>query len=118
VGVVFREPLRTGRGWECVVLWAYHTVSLEESDEMAEALRRFGEVAGTVACEPGDIVLYHGVVHRADGNALSMQPSGKLITGMHRALDMARRIAFVVEESGEVVEVWPQGTTAQSGNHG
>ena len=78
-------------------------MSLQESDEMAEALGRFREVTGTVSSEPGDIALQDGVVNRADGRALCVQPSGKLLTGAQRALDMTRCIPFVVEEGGEVV---------------
>lgn len=43
---------------------------------MAEALGRFREVAGTVPSEPGDITLLDSVVHRAEGSALPVQPSG------------------------------------------
>jgi hypothetical protein len=85
---------------------------------MAEALGRFREVAGTVPAEPGDIALLDSVVHRAEGSALPVQPSGKLIPGTQRALDMTPCIPFLVEEGGEVVHIWSQGTTAQAGNHG
>lgn len=100
-------------------MWcAHHTVSLEDADEMAEALGRLWAVARTVPSEPGDIAVYHGGVPRADGNAVSVQPSGTLLTGTQGALEMTRCIPFVGEEGGEVVQVWPHGTTAQSGHHG
>src|SRR5438128_11325839 len=85
---------------------------------MAEALGRFREVAGTVPSEPGDIALQDSVVHRAEGSALPVQPSGKLIPGAQRALDMTQCIPFLAEEGGEVVHIGPQRTTAQAGNHG
>jgi hypothetical protein len=85
---------------------------LEESDEMAETLGRFREVAGTVPSESGDIALQGHVVHRTEGSALPVQPAGKLITGTQNALDMTQGIPFLVEEGGEVVHIWPQGTTA------
>jgi hypothetical protein len=117
VGVVFRQPRLARRGGEHDVWWAHHAVSLQESEEMAETLSRFREVTGTVPFEPGDIASQDSVVHCADGSAVSVQPSSKLLSGAQRALDMTRRIPFVVEEGGEVVQVWSQGTTAQSGNH-
>jgi hypothetical protein len=79
---------------------------LEESEEMAETLSCFREVAGTVPFEPGDIALQDSVVHLADGSAVSVQPASELLTGPQRALDMTRCIPFVVEEGGEVVQVW------------
>ena len=97
--------------------WTHHALALEESDKMAEALGRFREVAGTVPSEPRDIALLDNVVHRAEGSALPVQPSGKLIPGTHRALDMTPCIPFLVEEGSEVVHIWSQGTTAQAGNH-
>ena len=95
----------------------HHALSLEESDEMAEALGRFGEVAGTVSREPGDIALYDGVIHLAEGIALPVQPSSKLLTGAQKALDTDLGHTLVVEGGREVIQVWPQGTTAQPGNH-
>jgi hypothetical protein len=112
VCVICREPRLTRRGGEHDVWWAYHAVSLEASEEMAEPLSRFREVAGTVPCEPSDIALQDSIVQRADGRAVSVQPSRKLLSGAHRALEMTRSIPFVVEEGGEVVQGWSQGTTA------
>ena len=66
--VIVHEPLLNGRelGW----LWAYHALLMEESDEMAETLGRFRELAGPVAREPGDIALYEVSIYLADGIAL------------------------------------------------
>jgi hypothetical protein len=84
---------------------------------MAETLSRVREVAGTVPCEPGDIASQDRVGHRVDGRAVSVPPSRTLLSGAHRALDLTRGLPFVAEEGGEVVQVWSQGTTAQSGDH-
>jgi len=66
--VIVHEPLLDGRelGWP----WAYHALLVEESDEMAETLGRFRELAGPVAREPGDIALYEVAIYLADGIAL------------------------------------------------
>jgi len=56
VCVICCEPLLARGGRAYGVLWAHHALSLKESQEMAEALGRFREVAGTVPREPGDIV--------------------------------------------------------------
>jgi hypothetical protein len=55
VCVILRKPLieRGGRGRPLV----HHTLALEEAPEVVEALRRFGEVAGTVARESSDIAV-------------------------------------------------------------
>jgi hypothetical protein len=64
VCVICCKPLLARGGREYGVLWAHHALSLKESQEMAEALGRFREVAGTVPLEPGDIVLKDSIIHR------------------------------------------------------
>lgn len=118
VCVIGGEPLLARGGRESGVLWAHQALSVQESQEMAEALGRLREVAGPVPREPGDIVLKDSLSHRADGRALLVQPSGKLITGAQRALAMTRCLPFVMEEGGEVLQVRPQGPAAQASHHG
>jgi hypothetical protein len=92
------------------VPWARDAVLVEESDEGAQPLGRFGQVPGTVSREAGDIALYEVGIHRADGIALSVDPVGKLLSGTQKTLDTTRSIAFVVQRGREGIEVRSQRT--------
>jgi hypothetical protein len=60
---------------------------VEESDEGAQPLGRFGQVPGTVSRESGDIVLYEGFIYLADSMALAVYPVGELLSGTQKTLD-------------------------------
>jgi hypothetical protein len=83
---------------------------MEESDEVAQALGGFRQVPGTVFREAGDIALYEGCVHLADGIALSVYPVGKLLGGTQKPLDATQGIALVVQGGREMIEVGSQRT--------
>jgi hypothetical protein len=91
---------------------------MEEADEMAESLGRFRELAGPVAREPGDIALEEGAIHLADAIALPLQPLGIVFSGTEIELDTTRCIPLVLEGGCKVIQVRPQRTAPQPGNHG
>ena len=57
MGVIFSEPLIERGSWRTGLPWACDTMLVEQSQEGAETLGRFGQVAGTVAWKSGDIAL-------------------------------------------------------------
>jgi hypothetical protein len=90
---------------------------VEESDKIAQTLGRFWKVTGTVSYETGEIALQEVFIQRADGIALSLYPLGKLLSGTQETLDTTRGISCVVQGGGEGIQVWPQRTPRQLGNH-
>jgi hypothetical protein len=90
--------------------WTCDAVLVEESDEVAQALGGFGQVPGTVFREAGDIAVYEGCVHLADGIALSVYPVGKLLCRTQKPLDATWGIAVVVQGGREGIEVGAQRT--------
>jgi hypothetical protein len=92
-------------------------MTLEKSQEMVETFGGFREVAGTVPRESADIAVDDGVIQVADSISVPVQPPAKRIASAHVALDTARGIPVLVEAGREVVQVRPQQTAPQSGNH-
>jgi hypothetical protein len=97
--------------------WTRNTVLVEESDEVAEALGRFGQVPRTVVRESGDIALDEVRVHLANVITLFVDPAGKLLSGRQKSLDTAGSIAFMVEGGREGIQVGSQWTAPQPGNY-
>jgi hypothetical protein len=96
---------------------ADHALLLEEREEMVEPLSCFGQVAATVALEPGNIALEDGFVELANGTALSMQPAAERITGAQIALHTARGIPLLVQVGSQIVQVGSHRTTPQASDY-
>src|SRR5262249_31451686 len=85
---------------------------------MAESLGRFRELAGPVAHEAGDIALEKDSSHLAGAIALRLQPLGIVFSSTEIELDTTRCIPLVMEGGCKVIQVRPQRTAPQPGNHG
>jgi hypothetical protein len=90
---------------------------LEKSQEMVETFGGFREVAGMVPREAADIAVDDGVIQVAESLSMPVQPPAKRFASAHVALDTARGIPVLVEAGREVVQLRPQRTAPQSGNH-
>ena len=94
------------------MLLVHHTVSLEESPEVVEALGRFAEVAGTVTLATGGLALEDGFIRVTEDIALPWERPTKPIASVQIALNTAWGVSLVVERGGEVVQRWRQWATS------
>ena len=95
---------------------AHHAVVLEQSKELVEAFGSFWEVAGTIPFQSGDLALEDTGIDVAEGIALPAQPPAKRLASAQIALDAARCIPLLVEQSREILQVRSQRTVLQLGD--
>src|SRR5437879_2342585 len=117
MGVIVSEPLSERGNRRTGVPWACNTMLVEQSQEGAETLGRFGQVAGTGAWKPGDRALYEVFIHLEDGIALFLEPLGKLLSRTKRALCTTWGVSFLAQGGSEMIERRPHRTPPQPGNH-
>ena len=116
MGVIFSEPLIERWSRLTGLPWACDTLLVEQSQEGAETLGRFGQVAGTGAWKPGDRALYEVFIHLEDGIALFLEPLGKLLSRTKRALCTTWGVSFLAQGGSEMIERRPHRTPPQPGN--
>src|SRR5215475_11205142 len=117
MGVVVMEPLL--QRWESAPFlpWARHAVVVQETEQGAQPLGRFGQVPVPVFWETGAIAVDEIDIALTEGVALCVDPPCVLLSGTQKPLDRIRGIAFLVQGSREGIHVRPERALPQSGNH-